>query len=242
MTDQEVRDFPNMYYYLTHGLSGTECYTSLSEHSLVKVRGIGITRITPQKDRNSGASADYKYKLIIPNRHIKHFLSVLAELGYIRDLRGWKNNVPNYLYGAYFDDNGALRHDCFGCAECDGSGTLNSTAIDRVIQKCQQPYSKDGSTIRLISIPKEEDDASGTSIDRTRKYYTDDDMEDWVAANIRSRIIINGVVKCDSCRNQVTEGYWKIENNDEYFEDDGIDYYRVCNRCTQNEGQWVSLK
>ena len=240
MTDQEVRVFPNMYYYLTHGLSGTECYISLSEHSLVKVRGIGITRITAQKDRNSGASADYRYKLIIPNRHSKHFLSVLAGLGYIRDLRGWKHNVPNYLYGAYFDENGSLKHDCFGCAECDGSGNLNSAAIDQILQQCQQPYTKEGSTIRLISIPR--DDASSKKVDKDTRSHTDDEMEDWVAANIRSRIIKNGVVKCDSCRTQVTDGYWEIENNEEYFEDDGIDYYRICQRCTRNEGRWVSLK
>jgi hypothetical protein len=196
MTDQNPQVLPNTYYYLTQGLSGTECYISLSENSVTKLKQIGITRIIPNKDSGPTAAADYTYKLIIPNRHRKAFMSVMVQWGYIRDLRGLK----------------------------------------------------EGNTIRLISMPKMVDDANSRNVNSRKKSkkishgYDSDEMEDWVAANIRSRVIKNGVIKCDGCRTQITEGYWKIENNEEYFEDDGIDYYRICNQCTQNEGTWVSLK
>ena len=248
MTDQSQKVFTNTYYYLTQGLSGTECYISPSDNSMTKLRQIGITRITPHKGCSPGAAADYKYKLIIPTRHRKVFVSVITQLGYIRDLRGWKDNVPDYLYGAYFDDDGVLRHNCFGCEECDGHGNLKTNMVERIMKMCQQPHIKEGNTVRLISLPKNIDEADSKNVNDRKKSkgvghdYDSDEMEDWVAANIQSRVIKNGVIKCDGCKTQITDGYWKIENNEEYFEDDGIDYYRVCNRCTRNEGTWVSLK
>ena len=149
------------------------------------------------------------------------------------------------MFRTNFDDSGALRHDCFGCAECDGYGNLKSTMIDRIMKMCQQPHIKEGNTVRLISMPKNVNDTNTGNVNGCKKSshgYDSDEMEDWVAANIRSRVIKNGVIQCDGCKAQITDGYWKIENNEEYFEDDGIDYYRVCNRCTRNEGTWVNLK